>query len=166
MTHGTPSDSTRESVVPGDRFVRPAGRVTCVSNEAESRRPRWVRVSMIGGVIVVGLLAAVLWFELQTEALVAAETAYRRNQLQAALRIAEGHLAWRPFCRPAVVLAARCLSRLGRPDDAERYYQKAGRLNVQDAHSAYSRSCSITAASRRSKLTAESLTVGRTTCWP
>ena len=56
---------------------------------------------MIGGVIVVGLLAAVLWFELQTEALADADTAYRRNDLHTALRLAEVHLACRPFSRRA-----------------------------------------------------------------
>ncbi len=48
--------------------------------------------------------------------------------------MAEGHLARRPFSRQAALLVARCLSRLGQPDQAEAYYHKAGHLDVEDLH--------------------------------
>jgi tetratricopeptide (TPR) repeat protein len=94
-------------------------------------RRRW---ALAGGLIACALLAALGWSELHPAALVEAEAAYRRNHLEAALGIAEGHLARRPLSRQAALLAARCLSRLGRPDQAEAYYQKAGTLELADRH--------------------------------
>src|SRR5262249_38168612 len=67
-------------------------------------------------------------------ALAEAERAYRRNQLETALRLAEVHLARRPSSRAAALLAARCLSRLGRPDQAEPYYRQAAPLDRDDPH--------------------------------
>jgi tetratricopeptide (TPR) repeat protein len=86
------------------------------------------------GLLAAGLSAAFAWSELHPQALARAEAAYGRNQLGAALRLAEGHLAQRPMSRQAALLAARCLSRLGRPDQAETYYQTAGPLHLPDRH--------------------------------
>jgi tetratricopeptide (TPR) repeat protein len=93
---------------------------------------RWAALG--GGLIATGLLAALAWSEFHPAALAEAEAAYRRNKLETALHLAEGHLARRPFSRSAALLAARCLSRLGRPDQAEPYYQKAAPLDYQDEH--------------------------------
>jgi tetratricopeptide (TPR) repeat protein len=103
---------------------------------ASSRRGRrWRRRAAITfGLIVSGSLAAVVWSELHPADLARAEAAYGRNHLGAALRLAEGHLARRPSSRHAALLAARCLSRLGRPDAAEAFYRKAGPLDVEDLH--------------------------------
>jgi tetratricopeptide (TPR) repeat protein len=87
-----------------------------------------------GGLVTAGLLAAFAWSELHPAALARAEEAYRRNNLVGALRIALTHLESRPFSRSAALLAARCLSRLGQPDRAEPYYQKAGSLELEDRH--------------------------------
>ena len=87
-----------------------------------------------GGLVTAGLLAAFAWSEFHPEALAQAEAAYRRNNLAAALQIAEGHLEHRPFSRSAALVAGRCLSRLSRPDEAEPYYQRAGSLNLEDRH--------------------------------
>src|SRR5262249_51184365 len=46
----------------------------------------------------------------------------------------EAHLARRPGSRSASLLAARCLSRLGRPDRAEELYQRDLPLDVEDMH--------------------------------
>jgi tetratricopeptide (TPR) repeat protein len=87
------------------------------------------------GLILGGTAAAVVvWSEAHPADLARAEAAYSRNQLAAALRIAQGHLARRPSSRHAALLAARCLSRLGRPDQAEECYRKAGPLEVEDLH--------------------------------
>jgi tetratricopeptide (TPR) repeat protein len=95
----------------------------------------WPRLAVVAvGVIVAGLLAAFGWSELYPPALAQAEEAYRRNKLETALRIAESHFQRRPFSRAAAVLAARCLSRLGQPDRAESFYQKAGTLDQEDRH--------------------------------
>src|SRR5438105_2732226 len=103
---------------------------------ARSRRGRrWRTGAAIGGgLIATGLLAAIAWSELHPAALAEAEAAYHRNRLDTALRAAEGHLARRPSSRSAARLVARCLSRLGRPDQAELYYRKAAPLDLEDQH--------------------------------
>jgi tetratricopeptide (TPR) repeat protein len=93
---------------------------------------RWVAIAF--GLVAAGLLAVFAWSELHPADLARAEAAYQRNDLRTALRTAEGYLARRPFSRHAALLVARCLSRLGQPDQAETYYQKAGRLDVEDLH--------------------------------
>ena len=102
---------------------------------AGHRGPRWRRrVAIALGLIAAGLLVAVSWFEFYPTALAQAEKAYRRNNLEGALHIALASLERRPFSRYAALLAARCLSRLGHPDRAEPYYQKAGSLELEDRH--------------------------------
>jgi tetratricopeptide (TPR) repeat protein len=96
------------------------------------RRRRRAAISC--GVIAALLLVAIAWSELHPRALAEAESAYRRNHLEAAQRIAKGHLARRPFSRHAALVVARCLSRLGQPDEAESYYRKAGLLDLEDQH--------------------------------
>jgi tetratricopeptide (TPR) repeat protein len=88
----------------------------------------------VGLLVTAGLLAAFAWSELHPTAFARAEEAYRRNNLVGALKIALTHLERRPFSRYAALLAARCLSRLGQPDRAEPYYQKAGSLELEDRH--------------------------------
>src|SRR5438552_3746221 len=86
----------------------------------------WRRPVVLTCGVVATLLAAVIgWLEYDPPALAQAEAAYRRNELDAALRIARGHLDRGPYSRAATLLAARCLSRLGRPKEAEPHYQKA-----------------------------------------
>ena len=102
---------------------------------AGHRGPRWRRrIAIALGLIVAGLLVALSWFEYYPTALAQAEKAYRRNNLEGALHIALSHLERRPFSGYAALLAARCLSRLGQPDRAEPYYQKAGSLELEDRH--------------------------------
>jgi tetratricopeptide (TPR) repeat protein len=97
--------------------------------------PGWrLGIAVALGLIAAALLAAIAWHEYHPRALVEAEAEYRRNDFAAALRTAQGHLARRPFSRSAALTAARCLSRLDRPEQAEPYYQKAGRLDVDDQH--------------------------------
>jgi tetratricopeptide (TPR) repeat protein len=104
---------------------------------APSRRRgrRWRRpFAIAAGLIVALLLGAFAWSELYPTALAQADAAYGRNDLETTLRIAKAHLARRPFSRRAALLAARSLSRLGRPDQAEPYYQQAGSLDFEDRH--------------------------------
>jgi tetratricopeptide (TPR) repeat protein len=99
------------------------------------RGRRWRRIAAIAlGLVVTGSLAAVVWSEFHPAELARAEAAYGRNHLGTALRIADGYLARRPSNRHAALLAARCLSRLGRPDEAEEFYRKAAPLDVDDLH--------------------------------
>src|SRR5262245_29267124 len=118
-----PSDpSPASTLVPPGPPPRPdaGARPSSTAPARRGRRRLWVAVSLIGS----GLLAAFAWSESHPTALAEAEAAYRRNELAVAFRLAEGHLARRPFSRHAALLAARCLSRLARPDQAEPYYQK------------------------------------------
>jgi tetratricopeptide (TPR) repeat protein len=99
------------------------------------RRRRWRNGPVIAsGVIVASLLSAIIWCEYYPAALAQAEEAYRSNRLEVALQISLGHLKRRPTSRFASLLAARCLSRLGRPDQAEAWYAKAGALDLEDLH--------------------------------
>jgi tetratricopeptide (TPR) repeat protein len=99
------------------------------------RRRRWRKGPVIAsGVIVASLLSAIIWCEYYPAALAQAEEAYRSNRLEVALQISLGHLKRRPTSRFASLLAARCLSRLGRPDQAEAWYAKAGALDLEDLH--------------------------------
>ena len=86
------------------------------------------------GLIAASLLSAFIWSEFYPAALARAEEAYRNNRLAVALQISLEHLKRRPTSRHAALLAARCLSRLGRPDQAEPLYQKAGSLDLEDRH--------------------------------
>jgi tetratricopeptide (TPR) repeat protein len=93
-----------------------------------------MRVAIAAGLIAASSLVAVVWVEFYPTALADADLAYRRNDLKKTLHIAKEHLARRPFSRYAALLAARCLSRLGQPDEAETYYQRAGKLDIEDQH--------------------------------
>jgi tetratricopeptide (TPR) repeat protein len=93
-----------------------------------------MRVAIAAGLIAASSLVAVVWVEFYPTALADADLAYRRNDLKKTLLIAKEHLARRPFSRYAALLAARCLSRLGQPDEAETYYQRAGKLDIEDQH--------------------------------
>ncbi len=86
------------------------------------------------GLVVLGFLATFAWSEFHPGDLAEADAAYRRNDPQTALRLAEGYLMRRPNSRRAALVAARCLSRLGRLDQAESHYQKAVPLDLEDLH--------------------------------
>jgi len=92
----------------------------------------WAAIA--GGLIATALLAMLIRSELYPADLAEADAAYRRNDLGTALRLAQGYLARRPTNRRAALLAARCLSRLGQPDQAETHYRKAGHLDFEDQH--------------------------------
>jgi tetratricopeptide (TPR) repeat protein len=126
MEHETAQPSASD---PGESVRKRTG---SQGKEPARRRRRWVAV--VGAAIAAGLVAVIAWRALCPQALAEAEAAYRANQLEAALGKAQGHLAHWPFSRAAALVAARCLSRLDRPDEAEPYYRKAGRLDLQDRH--------------------------------
>jgi len=100
------------------------------------RQPDWRqrRVVFASGVLTGCLLAAFAWPEFHPAALDEAEAAYRQNRFELALNKARGHLARRSYSRAAALIAARCLSNLDRPDQAEPYYKKAGSLGLEDQH--------------------------------
>jgi tetratricopeptide (TPR) repeat protein len=103
---------------------------------ARTVRPRRGRrlAATVFGLVAIGLIGAFAWSEMHPVAMAEAEAAYRRNDLETALRKAREHLARRPFGRSAPRIAGLCLSRLDRPDQAEPYYEKAGSLAPEDEH--------------------------------
>ena len=82
-------------------------------------------------------LGATSWTLTRTDALAEAEAAYRlaRNPIDYAesLRLALQHLDRRPWSRSAARVAARGFTRLDRPDEAEPYWKRLGRLGRDDA---------------------------------
>jgi tetratricopeptide (TPR) repeat protein len=83
--------------------------------------------------LAAALLAALtVWNVTRSDALGEAQSAYTRGDVVGCLRRAREHLARRPWSRAAALLAARCLSQLDYPDEAEPYYQRAGRLSLDD----------------------------------
>jgi tetratricopeptide (TPR) repeat protein len=72
------------------------------------------------------------WNLTRSDALAEARRAYAQGELALGLQHALDHLERRPWSREAALLAARCLSRLDYADEAEPYYQRAGRLSLSD----------------------------------
>jgi len=66
-------------------------------------------------------------------ALPEASRAYVRGDLALCLQHALDHLDRRPWSREAALWAARCLSRLDYSGEAEPYFQRAGRLTLNDS---------------------------------
>ena len=80
------------------------------------------------------LAGAFVWNELIPPVLAKADAAYSREDFESALRLARDHLDRRPGSRRANLVAARSLSRLGRPLEAEPCYQMAWPLDHEDSH--------------------------------
>jgi tetratricopeptide (TPR) repeat protein len=86
------------------------------------------------GLLATGVLALIAGSEIHPKELVDAEAAYRQNDLKKALRLAKAYQGRRPSNRHAASLAAKCLSRLGWPDQAEIDYERALPLEIEDLH--------------------------------
>ena len=97
-------------------------------------RRRWRRAAVLVGLLIIGSLTWRLWLELNPEALRAAEAAYRRGDLTTALATATAYLQKRPWSGRAALIAARSLTRLDHAEQAEPYYGRAGRLELDDLH--------------------------------
>jgi tetratricopeptide (TPR) repeat protein len=82
--------------------------------------------------ILVGLLILTGWNVTRSSALERARGAYARGDLLIALGASLDHLVWQPWSRDARLVAALCLSRLDRADEAEPYYRQAGSLTLAD----------------------------------
>jgi tetratricopeptide (TPR) repeat protein len=73
-----------------------------------------------------------IWLATRFDPLGRANAAYGRRQYQAALKAARDHLGRFPDDRAASLMAARCLTRLGRPGEAEVHYRRAEPLDTDD----------------------------------
>ncbi|MDR3632195.1 MAG: tetratricopeptide repeat protein [Isosphaeraceae bacterium] len=84
--------------------------------------------------VVVGVLGLTAWNVTRSSELEVAREEFVKGRHTKALQHALDHLERRPWSREAALTAARCLSLLDYPDDAEPYYRRAGRLAVADIH--------------------------------
>ncbi|MGC8638766.1 MAG: tetratricopeptide repeat protein [Isosphaeraceae bacterium] len=89
---------------------------------------------LIGIGLLVSLVGLTAWNLTRSDALGFARQAYARGELASCLQYALDHLDRRPWSHEAVLLVARCLSRLDYADAAEPYYKRAGRLDLNDLH--------------------------------
>jgi tetratricopeptide (TPR) repeat protein len=101
-------------------------------NQPPRGRRRWVRIGL-GCLTAAIVLAALAGFVTRFDPMGRAEADFNRHRYSAALRAAQDHLRWFPRDRRAAMMAARCLSRLGRAAEAEDHYRMAGPLDVEDA---------------------------------
>ncbi len=108
--------------------------VTAVrSPEGTPRRQRRYRIGrLLATAGCVALVASAAWFATRFDPLGRASAAYGRRQYPAALKAARDHLGRFPGDRSASLMAARCLTRLGRPGEAEAHYHRAGPLEIDD----------------------------------
>jgi tetratricopeptide (TPR) repeat protein len=106
-------------------------RAPVASRRSKKRRP-WI--AALGGLLLIGALAAIGVQEWDPPTLREASADYSRGAYEAARRKACAHLEARPMSRTAALIAARSLGRLGRPGEAEAYYRKAGPLGLELLH--------------------------------
>ena len=92
---------------------------------------RW-GYKLLSALLLIGLTALTAWNLTRSSALEEAQRAYSRADLVSCLQHALDHLERRPWSHDAALLAANCLSRLDYSVEAEAYYQRAGRLSVND----------------------------------
>lgn len=96
-----------------------------------SQTRRWLS-TVFFLVLLSGLLGLTAWNVTRSTALEDAQRAYIKGDLVSSLRASLDHLNRRPWSRDAVLLAARCLSRLDYSDEAEPYFRRAGKLSLDD----------------------------------
>jgi tetratricopeptide (TPR) repeat protein len=86
----------------------------------------------VAAAVVVLTLGSAAWLGTRFDLLGRATSAYNRQQYRTALQAARDHLWLFPNDRRASLMAARCLTRLGRVREAEEHYRRAGLLELED----------------------------------
>ena len=81
---------------------------------------------------VVGLLSVTAWNLTRSSAIPEAHRAYSRGELAVGLARSLDHLDRQPWSAEAAQVAANCLSRLDYAGLAERFYRRAGTLELND----------------------------------
>ena len=93
---------------------------------------RWARIGL-WCLVAATLLGPLSWFATRFDPFGRAGADFAGHRHAAALRAARDHLRWFPHDPRASLMAARCLSRLGRSAEAEDLYRDAGPLEIADA---------------------------------
>ncbi len=113
--------------------ARPANptAVDLVCGRTSGLRARLTWCTAIASLAIVGL-ALGAWFAIRFDPLGRARTAYGARDYRAAFRAARDYLQRCPGDRRAMVMAARCLTRLGQGRQAEEFYRRSGPLELDD----------------------------------
>ncbi len=95
-------------------------------------RRRSVRIALwcLGTSLVLGPAA---WFATRFDPVGRVAADFDRHRYRSALGASQDYLRWFPDDHRASLMAARCLTRLGRSAEAEDHYRKAGPLEIDDA---------------------------------
>ena len=98
-------------------------------------RSRWRLVVAFVSIVLVLGVGGFAYVAIRSEMLLRqGEAAFAHRQWSSALRSAEAELRLLPGSARGSSLAARCLTRLNRIDEAERHYRHAGSLGLEDLH--------------------------------
>jgi tetratricopeptide (TPR) repeat protein len=81
---------------------------------------------------IIASMAGAQWLVIRMDPLRHARNAYLSGDYRAALRAAEDHLTRWPGNREAGLMAARCLSQMGRHQEAEAYYNRSGTIGLDE----------------------------------
>ena len=84
------------------------------------------------GVLTVVSLAVSAWLATRFDPLGRARRAYEARDYRTPLLAARDYLKRRPADRRAVLMAARCLTRMGQKSQAEEFYRRCGPLELND----------------------------------
>lgn len=121
--------------VAGDSTHAPATRVAARTSPGAGRPRRiggrfWVITA--AGIAIAVTLASWGWLATRFNPLEQARASYGRRQYSLALKSIRHHLGRFPNDQAAALLAARCLTRMSRPAEAEEHYRRAGTLGPDD----------------------------------
>ena len=111
---------------------QPTPRTTCFRARGSSWFPWSNLVGASAVVFALAILSAGAWFGTRFDPLGRARAAFEQRQYRVALRAAKDHLKVFRGDQGASLMAARCLTRLGQPIEAEEFYQRAGPLEIDD----------------------------------
>lgn len=81
---------------------------------------------------IIAFLAGVPWLLVRIDPLRHARKAYLSGDYRVALRAAQEDLVRRPGNRESTLMAARCLTHLGRHEEAEAYYNRSGTIELDE----------------------------------
>ncbi|WP_435006095.1 tetratricopeptide repeat protein [Tundrisphaera lichenicola] len=119
---------------PGDRPGEESGKNSRSDGDQSLRYRKLRSISFISIPMFLILTTWLGWREWDPPKLREASSDYRRGDYQAAFRKSSDYEKRRPWSQAAASLAGRSLARLGRIEEAEAYFEKAGLSEVEILH--------------------------------